>query len=340
MNNLCQFYFIQESGTFSATIVLDFGDWGCIGSHVEATFQPPAFEGTGRPKTPPMMPPPLMPPPRQPPLPYQPRHLAKPSRNKDVEIVLGVSPERSPAAFVRPPREQYLIPDRLRDMFDNNDQGGLRRELSQPSRDLLTYAHNVRNPASVCVCVRVLFIDILLTEIYAVESPVFKTTEAPTPLVCLACPIYTAAHPAVPGGAAELCRHPPVRLVRRPAGADALQGTATQPISCAPIPGAQGTSISLGVLHTSPRPHAYELIGTSIIWTCLLHIRGNDFVSHLSQVPGLAENRPSVLCGDEIYARHSDGSSGHLEYQGCVHFINMEQVWKSVEQLCGGCNGA
>ena len=46
-----------------------------------------------------------------------------------------------------------------------------------------------------------------------------------------------------------------------------------------------------------------------------------------------------MLCGDEIYARHSDGSSGHLEFQGYVHFINMEQVWKSVERFCGGCNG-
>ena len=133
--------FIQEPGSVSATIVLDFGDWGCIGSRVEATFTATltTFEGTGRPKTPPMIAPPLMPP-----HPYQPRHLAKPSRDKDLEIVLGLSPERSPAAFVRPPRK-HSVPEHLRAMFDSNDQGGLRRELSHPSENLSTYAHNVRS---------------------------------------------------------------------------------------------------------------------------------------------------------------------------------------------------
>ena len=44
------------------------------------------------------------------------------------------------------------------------------------------------------------------------------------------------------------------------------------------------------------------------------------------QVPGLAENRPSVLKGDALFVRPSDGSSGNKEYQGFVHRVEMEQV--------------
>ena len=43
-------------------------------------------------------------------------------------------------------------------------------------------------------------------------------------------------------------------------------------------------------------------------------------------MPGLAENRPSVLRGDALFVRPSDGSSGDWEYQGFVHSLEMEQV--------------
>ena len=46
----------------------------------------------------------------------------------------------------------------------------------------------------------------------------------------------------------------------------------------------------------------------------------------LPQVPGLAENRPSVLRGDALFVRPSDGSSGNKEYEGFVHGVQMENV--------------
>ncbi|KAG2483250.1 hypothetical protein HYH03_017848 [Edaphochlamys debaryana] len=44
------------------------------------------------------------------------------------------------------------------------------------------------------------------------------------------------------------------------------------------------------------------------------------------QVPGLAENRPSVLKGDRILVRPSDGSSGGREWEGFVHEVKREKV--------------
>ncbi|KAG2433768.1 hypothetical protein HXX76_008129 [Chlamydomonas incerta] len=44
------------------------------------------------------------------------------------------------------------------------------------------------------------------------------------------------------------------------------------------------------------------------------------------QVPGLAENRPSVLKGDSIYVKPSDGSSGGREWEGVVHVVEKEEV--------------
>ncbi|PIK58790.1 putative helicase MOV-10 [Apostichopus japonicus] len=43
------------------------------------------------------------------------------------------------------------------------------------------------------------------------------------------------------------------------------------------------------------------------------------------KVPGLAENRPSVLRGDHLYATHSDGSRDK-SYRGYVHHIEQEVV--------------
>ena len=46
------------------------------------------------------------------------------------------------------------------------------------------------------------------------------------------------------------------------------------------------------------------------------------------QVPGLAENRPSVIKGDQILVRMKD-SSGQLEkeeYQGFVYVVGLSEV--------------
>lgn len=44
------------------------------------------------------------------------------------------------------------------------------------------------------------------------------------------------------------------------------------------------------------------------------------------QVPGLAENRPSVLKGDALFAKPADGSSGGTEFKGYVHVVRREEV--------------
>ena len=50
-------------------------------------------------------------------------------------------------------------------------------------------------------------------------------------------------------------------------------------------------------------------------------------VSFLIQVPGLAENRPSVLKGDWLYVRLHEGDSlSDKEYQGYVHDVRNEEV--------------
>ena len=45
------------------------------------------------------------------------------------------------------------------------------------------------------------------------------------------------------------------------------------------------------------------------------------------QVPGLAENRPSVLKGDKLYVRmNNNGHLGDKEYQGYVHEVRQLEV--------------
>ncbi|KAK0191915.1 RNA helicase [Armillaria mellea] len=46
---------------------------------------------------------------------------------------------------------------------------------------------------------------------------------------------------------------------------------------------------------------------------------------HHLDVPGLAEKRPSVLVGDNIFVRKSDAPEGHW-YSGCVHFVRQMEV--------------
>ena len=61
----------------------------------------------------------------------------------DTQIVMGVKPARSSAAFARPLRSQHLVPRELQDMFDNNDEGGLRAVLERPVCGLASYASKV-----------------------------------------------------------------------------------------------------------------------------------------------------------------------------------------------------
>ncbi|XP_038054523.1 putative helicase MOV-10 [Patiria miniata] len=44
------------------------------------------------------------------------------------------------------------------------------------------------------------------------------------------------------------------------------------------------------------------------------------------QIPGLAENRPSVLKGDHLFARPSGDPAGSKTYKGYVHRVEMEEV--------------
>eukprot|EP00798_Chlamydomonas_sp_ICE-L_P006128 gene6128-2734_t len=43
-------------------------------------------------------------------------------------------------------------------------------------------------------------------------------------------------------------------------------------------------------------------------------------------VPGLAENRPSVMRGDALYVRFADEGTGAREWQGFVHMVELEEV--------------
>ena len=51
----------------------------------------------------------------------------------------------------------------------------------------------------------------------------------------------------------------------------------------------------------------------------------------LLQIPGLAENRPSVLKGDHLFFRKSGQST---EYQGYVHEVRLEEVRLKFAQRC------
>lgn len=45
-------------------------------------------------------------------------------------------------------------------------------------------------------------------------------------------------------------------------------------------------------------------------------------------VPGLSENRPSLLRGDRIFAKVSAaGSENEKEYEGVVHQVREKQIW-------------
>ena len=116
---------LQDPGVFRTAIVFDFGPGGCIGRRLEAVFD---IDNPDMPVAAPT-------------LPYQPRHRALPSR-VDAQIVRGVKPERSSAAFARPPRP-HPVPDQLRALFDAKDEGALRAELSRPVVDLRSFADKV-----------------------------------------------------------------------------------------------------------------------------------------------------------------------------------------------------
>ena len=45
-----------------------------------------------------------------------------------------------------------------------------------------------------------------------------------------------------------------------------------------------------------------------------------------AQVPGLAENRPSVLRGDALYAVPADEAGCGREYEGFVHHVGLNTV--------------
>ena len=46
------------------------------------------------------------------------------------------------------------------------------------------------------------------------------------------------------------------------------------------------------------------------------------------KVPGLAENRPSVIKGDRLYVRlrNKDGEPEKKEYEGFVHQLGLDEV--------------
>lgn len=56
--------------------------------------------------------------------------------------------------------------------------------------------------------------------------------------------------------------------------------------------------------------------------------------SFLSQIPGLAESRPSVLRGDSLYVRPSGSKPGSREWQGRVEIIHKEEVGWALDIAC------
>ncbi len=55
------------------------------------------------------------------------------------------------------------------------------------------------------------------------------------------------------------------------------------------------------------------------------HSQSHSIFAVTTQVPGLAENRPSVLRGDHLFAKLSDGSE-EKEYKGYVHVVEEKHV--------------
>ncbi len=47
-------------------------------------------------------------------------------------------------------------------------------------------------------------------------------------------------------------------------------------------------------------------------------------------MPGLAENRPSVMKGDQLFVRPAGSDENVREYAGCVHAVQLEQVCYNV----------
>ena len=54
----------------------------------------------------------------------------------------------------------------------------------------------------------------------------------------------------------------------------------------------------------------------------------NQYTVFYTQVPGLSENRPSILKGDWLFVRirEADGKLSDREYQGFVHEIQLNFV--------------
>jgi helicase MOV-10 len=55
-----------------------------------------------------------------------------------------------------------------------------------------------------------------------------------------------------------------------------------------------------------------------------LEVSGRRYLA--LQVPGLAENRPSVLKGDALYVRPHESPDSDTEFQGFVHEVRREEV--------------
>ena len=68
------------------------------------------------------------------------------------------------------------------------------------------------------------------------------------------------------------------------------------------------------ICHKSRLSHFYILKNFCII-----------LETHLFKVPGLAENRPSVLKGDHLFVKLK-GENEDVEYKGYVHAVECEKV--------------
>ena len=78
----------------------------------------------------------------------------------------------------------------------------------------------------------------------------------------------------------------------------------------------------------------YSSVQIKNLFSCFSSFQNVKMGSHgalLSlEVPGLSENRPSILRGDKIFVRISSGGdlqkSGDKEYEGFVHEIHQTKV--------------
>ena len=67
----------------------------------------------------------------------------------------------------------------------------------------------------------------------------------------------------------------------------------------------------------------FPILSISINMESISH--SATFPALILKVPGLAENRPSVLKGDHLFARFSD-KSDDKSYKGYVHAVEQEDV--------------